>query len=115
VEWDSLDLDTAAFLFGYLGCLGGNEIVGLLPAALEILLRSRTYVRVFNYFLFEFKWNGSANLRHVFGDREGKATIETAFLTLRDKFLSAASEIDGYKMEELFSDVSEWFEVSNRG
>ena len=72
------------------------------------MLRSNTYFQVFDCYLHEFKWNGPCNTQDIFNDRNAKSTIETALLTLRDKFLNATSSpdlyLDRYYVEELFSD-----------
>ena len=117
VRWETLDLDTTAFLFGYGGCLGGDGIAAMLPGAFEIMLRSNTYFQVFEHYLHEFKWNGPCNVPDIFNDRNAKSAIETALLTLRDKFLNATSSpdmyLDRYYVEELFSDVTEWSHISS--
>ena len=46
--WKSMDLDTAAFLIGFQGCLGVNERLALLPFFFEILLRAEAWVWPFD-------------------------------------------------------------------
>lgn len=48
VTWDTMDLDTAAFLIGYGGCLDKTERYAVLPFFFEILLRAKSWVWPFD-------------------------------------------------------------------
>jgi hypothetical protein len=115
VRWESFDLETAAFLFGYWGCLGQDEIIGMLPFAFEILFRADRYVFPFCYFFRGLREGGIATaLAPVFQDEENREIVAAALIALRDKFLgSHLSDLQRYKLEELFADVDEWTELTD--
>ena len=115
VTWESFDLETAAFLFEYWGCLGQDEIIGMLPFAFEILFRADRYVFPFYIFLFSLRVGGVASaLAPPFQDEKSREIVAAALIALRDKFLaSPLSDWDRYKLEELFADVDEWTELTD--
>ena len=47
-SWATMDLNTAGFFIGLTGCLGGDEILALLPFQFEILLRANSWVWPFD-------------------------------------------------------------------
>ena len=115
VTWESFDLETAAFLFDSWGCLGQDEIIGMLPFAFEILFRADRYVFPFFYFFFGLRVGGIATaLAPVFQDEKNREIVAAALIALRDKFLGGPlSDWDRYKLEELFADVDEWTELTD--
>lgn len=115
VAWESFDLETAAFLFEYWGCLGQDEIIGMLPFAFEILFRADRYVFPFLLFFHGLREGGIATaLAPVFQDEKNREIVAAALIALRDKFLGGPlSDWDRYKLEELFDDVDEWTELTD--
>ena len=53
--WKTMDLDTAAFLIGFQGCLGEKELLALLPFFFEILLRAESWVGLFDLVVMGFR------------------------------------------------------------
>jgi len=53
--WKTMDLDTAAFLIGFHGCLGVNESLAILPFQFEILLRAESWVWPFVLLITSFR------------------------------------------------------------
>jgi hypothetical protein len=115
VAWESFDLETAAFLFAYGGCLRSDEIIGMFPFAFEILLRADRYVFPFSYFFRHLREGGVASeLASLFEDEKNRKIVAAALIALRGKFLGGPlSDFDRYALEEFFADVDEWTEVTD--
>ena len=113
--WESFDLDTAAFLFGYWGSLGQDEIIGMLPFAFEILFRADRYAFPFYSSFASLREGGIATeFQPVFQDEKNRKIIAAALIALRDKFLGMPlSDWDRYELGELFADVDEWTELTD--
>lgn len=114
VTWEAFDLETAAFLFAYGGCLGRDEVAGMFPFALEILLRADAYVFPFLYYLRYLKSSVASDLSPILKNEKSREIVATALTALRDKFLgSRLSDAHRYKLEELFGDVADWTSLTD--
>lgn len=90
-SWATLDLNTAAFLVGFSGCLGIEETLALLPFHFEILLRADCWVWPFELVITQLhREPEDPSLQTAYEDADLRRLVESSLRKVGLKFVADA-------------------------
>ena len=108
--WKTMDLNTAAFLIGFQGCLGQDEELALLPFFFEILLRAESWVWPFELVIASFRRKSGEPLSFnaAYDDPSLRDLVRDALQRVEAKYLNDANFQSSESAARLPRAIRDW-------